>query len=164
MNLNPFDQLNPVTIGATVVIFSGTYVIMRKTVFAPLVSVMEDREERLRRGAAAAEEARTRLCEAEVKAEETRNMARIEADDILRRSRERAEKHREAVVAEAQAQAHRVLDDGRAKLAAARDAEIAALRAEALDCVGLACDKLLVPAERRTAEAIVDSIIAKRIH
>lgn len=164
MNLNPLEQIKPLTILATVGVFSATYLVLRRTVFLPLVNVMEDRRERVDEGREAGYEARREL-EAAVRAAEARlAQAHIEADGVLQASREHAEREREKRIAQAQAEAQHVLDGGRATIMSARDAEIATLRAEALDCVSLACEKLAVPLDPMTAGTIVDAVIAKRIH
>jgi F-type H+-transporting ATPase subunit b len=164
MSLNPIDQLEPVTIGATIAVFTTTYFVLRKTVFVPLVSVMQDRFERVEAGRRAAEEAHRIVEQAEATAAESERLARLEGERIARAAREKAERIRDERVAAAEAEAAGILEVGRTKIATARNAEVTALRTEAVDCVRLACDKLLVPIEPQTAEAIVDGVIAKRVH
>jgi F-type H+-transporting ATPase subunit b len=164
MNLNPLTQIEPVTIGATVLIFAATYRVMRTSVFLPIVNAMEDRQERIDAGRRAAEEAEQLVCAAEAEAAERLKLAHLEGDRLVQAAREKAERAREERAAAAEAEAVRILEAGRAKITAAREHEVAALRAQALDCVGLACSKLLVPIEDKTVEAIVDTAIAKNIH
>lgn len=164
MNLNPLNQIEPVTIGATVAIFTGTYAVLRKSVFVPLITVMEDRQDRIDAGLDAADEAHRLVCDAEALAGERLRLAKLEGDQILDAAREKAERRREELLTIAQDEATAYLDAGRAKITQTRDAEISELRREALDCVELACAKLLVPVDKATAASIVDSVIAKRIH
>lgn len=164
MDLNPLNQINPVTIGATVAIFSGTYVVLRKAVFVPLVTAMEDRQDRVDAGLDAADEAYRLTREAESQAAERLRLERLEGDQLIDAAREKAERRREEFLSVAEKDAAACLDAGRSKIAQARAAEVSELRREALDCVGLACEKLLVPIDEATAASIVDSVIAKRIH
>ncbi|MCE5190165.1 MAG: ATP synthase F0 subunit B [Actinomycetia bacterium] len=164
MNLNPFNQLDPVTIVATVVIFAGTYAVLRKSVFVPLVTVMENRLERVDAGLDAAEEAYRLTSEAQARAAEGLRLAKLDGDRIIDVAREKAERRRDELLATAEREAAEYLDAGRAKIAQARAAEVSELRREALDCVALACEKLLVPVDKATAASIVDGVIAQRIH
>jgi F-type H+-transporting ATPase subunit b len=164
MNLNPLDQLEPVTIAATVGIFTLTYAALRRFVFVPLVSVMEDRREHVDAGLDAGREAKRLTDEANAAAASRVEQARADAEGRLEAARERWIHERDARVAQAQAAAQKQLDEGRAKIVLARETEIETLRHEALDCVGLACSKLEVPVDPKTAEAVVDAVIAKRVH
>ncbi|MRS12369.1 MAG: hypothetical protein EG823_04770 [Actinobacteria bacterium] len=164
MNLNPIDQLHPVTIGATIAVFTATHFVLKKAVFGPLVGAMQDRFEYVAEGRRAAEEARTIVEEAEAAAAENERLARLEGERVARVAREKAERIRDERVAAAAAEAAAVLEAGRSTIAAARDTEVAALRSEAVECVRMACEKLLVPIEPHTTEVIVDSVIAKRVH
>lgn len=164
MNLNPIEQIKPLTILATVGVFSATYFALRRVVLLPLVNVMEDRRERIDAGRDAGDEARRDMAAAAAAAEARVAQAHLEADTVLQTSREHAEREREKHIAQGQAEAQRILDEGRAGIIAARNAEIATLRAEALDCVRLACEKLAVPLDPITAGTVLDAVIAKRIH
>jgi len=164
MNLNPIEQIKPLTILATVGVFSATYVALRHVVLLPLVNVMEDRHERIDAGRQAGDTAQRDLAVAAAAAEARVAQAHLEADTVLQASREHAEREREKRIAQAQAEAQTILEEGRAGIIAARNAEIATLRADALDCVSLACEKLAVPLDPITAGTIMDAVIAKRIH
>lgn len=164
MNLNPIDQIEPFTIVATIVIFVVTYLLLRRFVFLPLVNVMEDRREVIEAGLTAAAEAEEILAEASAEGVARLGEAQAEAQRLVEQARERAARQSEARLKDAQREAQQLLDGGRAGLVQAREAEIARLRAEALQCVTLACEKLEVAVEGTTIEAVVDGVIAKRLH
>ena len=65
-------------------------------------------------------------------------------------ARERAEEYRRTRVTEATNAAAARLEEGRAQIAQARAAELERLRAEAVECVGVACGQLLGSSGRRT--------------
>jgi F0F1-type ATP synthase membrane subunit b/b' len=163
MELNPINQLNPVTVGATIATFSVTYIVMRKVFFVPLIDVMERRNARRI-------EAEERYSEAFL----IRSRAQEEADDIRARSDEKIrefieqtrakdEEAREASLAAARTEAEKALEKGRAAIAGEAEAERARLRTDAVECVSLSCEKLFGKVDRSAVEANVDRVIAKTV-
>jgi F0F1-type ATP synthase membrane subunit b/b' len=163
MELNPINQLNPVTIGATIVTFTATYVVMRKVFFLPLIEVMERRN-------AHRVEAEGRYSEAEgilSRAEEESRAILARSDEKVRelveQTRAKAEEGHEATLAAARAMAENALERGRAAIAEEAGAERARLRADAVECVSLSCEKLFGRVDRSAVEANVDRVIAKTV-
>jgi F0F1-type ATP synthase membrane subunit b/b' len=54
------------------------------------------------------------------------------------------------------------LEKGRTEIAQEREAEIDRLRAEASECVGLACGRLLGEIDQAAVEGAVDQLMARR--
>lgn len=163
MDLNPLAQIDLVTVMITVVVFIATYVTMRKVFFDRTIAVMETRQQRCDEAARACEEARTHIVAAEQKATQVVSEARTHADEIVAKAREQAEAEKTARIAQARQEAEKRLQQGRAEILAARDREIASLRAEAIECVGLACTKLAGTADPDIVSGVVDRLVAKTL-
>jgi len=164
MELNPLKQINPVVVASVIVIFTCTYYVLRKVFFLPLIEVMEKRHERIQNSQLQLTEAQRIVGQAEKEASEIVAKAREEADSISRDMRERIEEIRKAGIDTAKDGADRFLEDGRKGILMSKEAEQAKLRKEAVECVGLACDKLLGKVETNTVESVIDKLMAKRMH
>lgn len=163
MDLNPLNQIEPYLIIAVVVLFALTYQVLKRVYFLPYIDVMEAREARLVAAEAQADEAVAILEDAERQAGELVDSARERADRIVREARDRAESERRLAAVTAGEQAGKALEEGRARIAAARTTELERLRSEALDCVGIACEKLIGEADPATVEAAVDKLLARKV-
>lgn len=161
MDLNPLNQIDPVIIAAVLLIVAVTYQVLKRVYFLPYIDVMEAREARLARAEEQALEADAILAGAETQAAAVVDGAREKADRVVREARERAERDRRIAVEHAGEEVGRRLEEGRARIAAARDNELARLRSEALECVGIACEKLIGSTDRPTVEAAVDKLLAR---
>lgn len=163
MDLNPLAQIDLVTVVITILVFVATYLAMRKVFFDRTVAVMETRQQRCDEAARQCEEARTHIVAAEQKAAQAVADARTQADEIVAKAREQAEAEKVARIAQARQETETRLQEGRAEILSARDREIAALRAEAIECVGLACEKLAGTADADIVTGVVDRLVAKTL-
>jgi len=163
MDLNPLAQIDLVTVGITILVFVATYILMRKIFFDRTVAVMEVRHQRCDEAARACEEARTHIVAAEQQAAEVMADARAQADAVVTAAREEAEAEKSSRIAEARQAAETRLQQGRKEILEARDREIAALRAEAVECVGLACEKLAGSADPDVVTGVVDRLVTKTL-
>lgn len=164
MELNPLNQVRPITIGSVVVIFGATSYVLRKTFFVPLIEVMEKRYARIAESQAKLDEAERIASEAEQQAEEVVEKAKEEAAAIVRESREKAEELVQARLEAAKKEAEETLAEGRKEIREIQEKEQAKLRKEALDCVHVACNKLFGKVEPNMVESVVDKLIAKKVH
>ncbi len=164
MELNPLKQINPVVVVSVIVIFTCTYYILRKIFFLPLIEVMEKRHERIEGSKVKLIEAQKIVGRAEKEASATVAGARENADSISRDMRERVEEVRKERIDAAKKEADEFLETGRKEILMSKEAEQAKLRKEAVECVGLACDKLLGKVETNTVETVIDKLMAKRMH
>lgn len=163
MDLNPLNQLDPVVIFGVIGIFVVTFVALRRVYVAPYVAVMQEREALFDEADARAAEAAKVRSEAAAEAASVRDSAREEAERLVAEATERAERYRqERARAGADAAAAR-LEEGRAQIARAREIELERLRAQATECVGLACERLLGTSERADIEAAVDRLLDRRL-
>jgi F0F1-type ATP synthase membrane subunit b/b' len=125
--------------------------------------VMEERETNLAEARSQSSEASRITEEARQSAELAVVRARERADRLLRDAHEQADQMRRAALEQAGDEVGQLLEQGRARIAAARENEIAALRGEALECVGLACQKLVGEAESGLVESAVDKLLERRL-
>ena len=164
MDLNPLSQIDPFVIAGTIVIVFLTFVALRRVFVLPYLEVMEERQRLFDRSDAEVADAEQARSLAEADAEQALADARDEAERILGVARQAAETYRGERLDEANRQAAERLVEGRAEIARAKESELALLREQALECVGLACDRLLVSGDPAAVEAAVDRVLARRIH
>jgi len=164
LNLNPLSQIDPIVIIAVAVIFIATYVALRKVFVLPYLAVMEQRERLLGEADEQIRQAEELLRAADLDAETALTQAAQSAEELRAQARERADEYRRAKVDEATRAASERLERGRAEIAAARDTELAQLRGQAIECVGIACTQLVGAPDREAIEAAVDRLMARRVH
>jgi F0F1-type ATP synthase membrane subunit b/b' len=162
--LNPIDQIVWWVILAVIGVFSATLVVLRRVFFLPYIEVMEKREVELEAAEAVLAEAERIVAEAEPEAQRITTEVRDKADELLRRTREEDDAYRQQTIETAMQESSAVLEKGRARSAAAREAEVAQLRLQAVECVTLACDKLLGSSDTDSVTAAVDKLLARRVH
>ena len=162
--LNPLDQIQPWVIVAIIVIYALTLLALRRVFFLPLIEVMERRELELEAAEATIAEAERVIAETEPEALRIVAEAHEKADGLRQRSREKAETYRRETVDAAMHASAAALEKGRASIAAERKAEVAQMRDQAVECVTLACDKLVGAADPRTVTASVDKLLARKVH
>lgn len=163
MELNPLNQIDLITVALTILVFIATYWLMRKVFFDKTIAVMEAREVRCRDAQEACNQAQTIIAQAEHRAEEIEAATREEADALVARTREEAEKEKVSLLAQARQQAEARLQEGRTEVLAAREREITSLRTEAIECVGLACEKLAGHADTDVIDSVVDRFVNKTL-
>lgn len=164
MELNPLNQLNPYVIVSVIAIFSVTGVLLRKWFFLPYIEVMERRAQRLERAEETFVEAERIVEDAETRAAEVTSAAREKSDLLLREAREKSESYRRETVDAAMAEVASLLEKGRGQIAQARENEMSSLRGQAVDCVNLACAKLMGSADEEATAIAVDKLLARRVH
>lgn len=164
MDLNPLNQIRIEVILAAAGIFWVTFLVLRKVYFLPYIEVMEAREAKLREAELLMSEATAILEDAQQQASDVVNEAKERADRVAREASEKAEEYRRAALAAAGDEVGRMLEAGRSRIAKAREAETAALRDEALECVGIACNKLVGEADENVVRGAVDKLLARRVN
>lgn len=162
LNLNPIDQIIPVVIVAVMLIIVGTYFALRRVYVLPYLRVIEARERLFETADAMNAEATQCVAAATADAERIVAEAVAEAESLRAQARERAEEDRRARVAEATNAAAHQLEEGRSQIAAARAAELNRLRAEASECVHLACGQLVGSVDDELVAATVERLMARQ--
>ena len=162
LNLNPIQMINPTVIVTTIVIIIATYFLLRQVYVTPYLRVLEAREQIFEVADARNAEATQCVAEADLDAESAVAEAAAEAEAMRAEARERAEEYRRTKVTEATTAAAARLEEGRAQIAAARAAELQRLRAEAVECVGVACGQLLGNSDEELVVATVERLMLRQ--
>jgi F0F1-type ATP synthase membrane subunit b/b' len=163
MELNPLKQLDPAVVAATIATFSVTYLVMRKVFFLPTIEVMERRNARRLEAEEKYAEAQRILDAAEQEAARIGEETNEKVREAVERSRAEADEVHEAKLVAARAQTEVLLEEGRASILEEAESERGRLRAEALECVSLSCEKLFGAVDRAVVESNVDRAIAKTL-
>jgi F0F1-type ATP synthase membrane subunit b/b' len=163
MNLNPLTQIDLYIIGATIVVFIGTYFALRSIFTDRIVSVMEQRRERCEAADAACEEARMTVVRAEEEANAIAAQTAEEAESLVQLAREKALAEKSRTLTHARERSERILRDGRSEIEEEKEREIARVRTEAIECVGLACEKVAGDVDPETVSTTVDRVVARTI-
>jgi len=163
MDLNPLAQIDLLTVSITIVVFGLTYWLLRKVIFDRTIAVMESRQARCDQAALECEEARKQIVAAEQESAQMLAAAQEKADALVAKAREQAEADKLVRIADARQAAELRMQQGRAEILAARDREIAMLRTEAMECVGLACEKLAGTADPDVVAGVVDRMVTKTL-
>lgn len=164
MNLNPIDQLDPVVILVTAVVFVLTLFALRKVFVLPYLAVMDARERLFDDTDERAAETERALASARIESEQSVATATAEAAQLLTDARDRADAYRRERLDTATRAASQRLERGRAEIAEARANELAQVRQQAVDCVGIACTHLLGESDTKAVETAVDRLMARRMH
>jgi len=160
--LNPIDQIQIPVILAVIAIVAVTVLALRRVFFVPYVRVMERREVKLEAAESVIAEGDAVRAAAEPEAQRIVAEARLKADESIRRTREEDDAYRQSVIETAMRESSASLEAGRAEIRAARDAEVETLREQAIECVTLACEKVLGSFEPDAVAAAVDKLLSRR--
>lgn len=163
MDLNPLNQLNIFIIAATVVVFVATYLGLRRLFADKVVRVMEQRRVRCEVAEKLCQEARASIAEAEQGATALAATTADEGEGIVQVAREEAQVEKGKAVTEARKHTEELLREGRATIEREKQVEIARVRTEAVECVGLACEKIVGQVEDDIVTATVDRALARAI-
>lgn len=161
LNLNPLTQIDPIVIVATILIFVATYFALRRVFITPYLAVMEQRERLFESGGDMLDHADQAERQAAENAEATVAAAAAAAEELRKAAQDGAAQYRRERIGAATAEASKLLESGRAQIASARAGQGEKLRAQAHECVGLACDRLLGAHDDEAIEAAVDRLMAR---
>lgn len=163
MDLNPLHQIEPVVIVTVAAIFAFTLIVLRKIFYLPYINVMEARERRLARAEQKLSQAEQLMQETEEESGRILERTRQRADKLLKQTQDQCETRRRHATTTTGEEVGGLLEAGRAKIRAARQEDLSSLREHALDCVGIACAKLIGETDRSDIEAAVDKMLARRV-
>jgi len=161
MNLNPMTQIDPVVIVGVMLIVLVTYLLLRRVFVLPYLRVMEERERLFEAADARHDEADASTRAAQHSAQQLVADAAAQAEKTRADATEHADAYRTARLAEAAAGASSALEAGRELIAADRARELEGLRAQACECVRLACERLLGAADEAAVSSAVDRALER---
>ena len=128
---------------ATLAIFIGLMLLLKKFAWGPLMGIMREREELVASGIDAAEKAKK---ETQALLEEQKSLlkeARTEAQSIIEGAKKQGEATREEIVVAARAEANRLKESAVRDIEAEKEKAIAAVREEVVSLSVLAASKVL---------------------
>jgi len=149
------------TIIWTIVTFLVVLVVLRATVWKPLLAALDEREKRISDALESAEAARAEAQSALNEHQEKLNLAEAEAREIVQQSREAAEKVHQEILEKARGEAQHTLDQARASIELEKQAALNQLRREVAD-MALQAASALVDAnlDDDKNRKLVDEVIA----
>jgi len=162
MNLNPLEQLNLVTMAAMAAIFLVTFFVLKKVLFSPLIGMMEKRAGKLERSRARYQEAGVLIGQAR---EEAARIA-AEAAETAGRASEDVKRElagiRETKRAQANAEAEKILANGRAEVAHLKGTEQARLKEHLLTCSRQTLVKMVPTVDEEALRLVVNRVLTAR--
>lgn len=161
MDLNPINQLEWWVMLPVGVVIILTYIGLRRFFVLPYVKVMEEREGIFMTADEQREQAQTVRAESEHEAEAILSAAREEADTQVKAARDQAESYRTQVLETASSETSRRLEQGRGEIDRARTKARTHMREQAIDCVQMACTRLLGTSTKDSASEAVDEALAR---
>jgi len=161
MQLDPLQMLDLRVIGVCIGIVIVAYFVLRKWFFLPYIEVMQERAERIDKGRALLDEAKQITDGAAWEVASIQGKAKADAEEIERDSQERATTYRKEGMAAAVVEIDALLKKGRGEIAVQAEGEAAELRARAIECVALACERLVGARDDVLIESAVDRALAR---
>jgi F-type H+-transporting ATPase subunit b len=135
--------------------------ILYKTALKPLLSSIENREDSVRNDIDEAKKQREEAEELLLKHKKMIAEAEAEGHRLLKEAQELAKKSREELVEKAREEANRLIDKARLEIEKQKDDAIKALKAEVVDLAIGAAEKILNQAiDKETNKKVVDDYIS----
>jgi F-type H+-transporting ATPase subunit b len=117
--------------------------VLYKFLYKPVIKMLEDRQNKIDKSLAQAEQINSNFIAAEKEREKFLEEARNEAGKVISESKEIANKLRDEAANGAKMEASRILEDAQKKMSVDRDAMISDIKVELADMVTTAVEKIL---------------------
>jgi F-type H+-transporting ATPase subunit b len=127
----------------TVVTFLAVLFVLGKFVWRPLLTMLDERENRIQKSLEDAEKAALRAKEAEIRYKETLDTGRSEAMEIVQKSKVTGEKMRDDLIKEARQNAEKLLKDAELRIQTEKEKALQEIRSEAADLIIKATEAIL---------------------
>ena len=149
------------TIIWTIITFLVVLVVLKATVWRPLLAALDEREKRISDALESAEAARAEAQSALNEHQEKLTLAEAEAREIVQQSREAAEKVHQEILEKARAEAQHTLDQARTSIQLEKQAALNQLRREVADMAVQAASALVdANLDDDRNRKLVDDVIA----
>lgn len=157
--LSPLE-IDPYVLALQVLGFALLYLVLKRLLFGPLLSVMRRRERQIDAAFAAGEEAKRQLAAVEAEREKVLAQAQEEAREQLRRATREAEQARAQILQKAREDGQRLRERARAAIALERERATAELRRRVVDLALLAASRAVLQRldEQQHRQAVDDFI------
>tara|TARA_B110000438_G_C15409947_1_gene477121 strand:- start:133 stop:633 length:501 start_codon:yes stop_codon:yes gene_type:complete len=136
-------KLDPGLFIWTIITFLLLCFVLAKFAWKPLIKMLDDRENMIRRSLEDAEKAKLELESLNKESEAITAKARSEAQSILAQSKSVAEKVKEDTIAKAKEQAIKIRDDAKKQILVEKDKAIADIKQEVVNLTLLVAEKLI---------------------
>ena len=133
----------------TVICFFALLFVLKKFLFGPLISFMDERQTRIDAGKAANREAEMSKQESAAALEENWKARNEEAKNLIAQGKAAAEEERAKTVAQAHAEAHEAEKEARARIQAEREETLAKAEQKMPELVDVLADQLLQDAAQK---------------
>jgi len=141
--MNPLVQPDPGLYIWTIVTFLVLVALLAKFAWKPLLAALEERQAGIRAALDEAQKARADVERVRVEAERLVNEARVEAGQVLARTREDAARLRDELKSQAQADAARLVSNAERQIQLDTNRALEQIRREAIDLSVAIASKLL---------------------
>ena len=128
---------------AQIVNFLVLLFVLWKFAYGPIVAMLENRQKKIEKGLADAEEARKKLEESEIRQKEILKKARTEAKEIVEKAHLQAEKTKNLILAEAKRQQEHVVEAMKLQLDQEREKTVWEIKSEIGELVAAAAEKVI---------------------
>ena len=136
-------KLDPGLFIWTIITFLLLCFVLAKFAWKPLIKMLDDRENMIRRSLQDAEKAKLELESLNQESEAITAKARSEAQSILAQSKSVAEKVKEDTISKAKEQAIKIRDDAKKQILVEKDKAIADIKQEVVNLTLLVAEKLI---------------------
>jgi F-type H+-transporting ATPase subunit b len=136
-------KLDPGLFIWTIITFLLLCFVLAKFAWKPLIKMLDDRENMIRRSLEDAEKAKLELESLNQESEAITAKARSEAQSILAQSKSVAEKVKEDTITKAKEQAIKIRDDAKKQILVEKDKAIADIKQEVVNLTLLVAEKLI---------------------
>ncbi|MCB1019987.1 MAG: F0F1 ATP synthase subunit B [Acidobacteria bacterium] len=157
---NPLLQFEPGLMIWTVITFLATLLVLRKIAWGPLLTALEDRENRIDEALSKAEKARKEAEDAIAQARQDSAAAMRKSEELVKQAKTEAEQLRQKMIEEAKAESQKVVQDGLKRLESEQRAAIQQMRRETADLAIQAASKLVRSSlDERQQRELVDGFL-----
>ncbi|MDA2928897.1 F0F1 ATP synthase subunit B [Acidobacteria bacterium AH-259-O06] len=140
---NPLVQPDPGLFLWTILTFLVLFVLLRKYAWKPLLKMLEDREETIRKSLDDAAKAKQEIERLQQESKQIIAKARVEAQSIIAASRTQAEKVKAEILQDAKARTDSILQAAEKQIQAEKEKAITDLRNEVIDLSLMMASKLI---------------------
>ena len=157
---NPLTAVPPGLYIWTIITFLLLFYVLAKFAWKPLLSMLEERENLIKRSLSDAETAREELQKINLESEAIITKARTDAQSILSDGKAAAEKIKEDTVAKAKEEASKIREDAKQQIKAEKDRAISDIKKEVVDLSLNVAEKLIKKniSEKDNASLIEESL------
>jgi len=128
---------------AQLVNFSIILFILWRWVFKPVAGALEARRQKVEESVAKAEKIETQMREADSEREQKLQQARLDAEEIIKRTASEAEKNKQHTLLAARDEAEKILNKAKQQMTAEKQQMLKEVREEVADLVVMATEKIL---------------------